>query len=130
MQEERKKVKEEMKIKKQNRKEGNAKSPRKKIKESTNTCKMSSNPTKTSNRLSCDMCSSLFHVKCVPYKHQQFVPEDVSMDHYVCHVCNSKVNNDDDDDISLKERTDDEENNTVEDLEADMLIDMYKENKL
>lgn len=126
MKEERKRVREEMKIKKQNEKKENVKPGRKKMKETTNTCKICSQPTKTSNRLCCDMCSSIFHVKCVPYKHQQHVPEDITLDLYVCHVCYSEVNNnDDDDDISLEERTDDEDN-TVEDLEAKMLFDMYQ----
>lgn len=72
------------------------------------------------------MCSSIFHVICVPHKHQEHVPEDITIDLYVCHVCYSEVkNNDDEDEISLEESSNDK-TNTVEDLEAKMLFDMYQ----
>lgn len=127
--EERKRVREENKIKKQNEKNNNVKSGRKKMKESTNTCKICSKPTKTNNRLICDMCSSIFHVKCVPNKHQEHVPEDITIDLFVCHVCYSAVNNDEnEDEISLEEHSNDEaNNNTEENLEAEILFDMYKQ---
>lgn len=122
MKEERKRVREEMKTKKEN-----VNPCKKKIKETTNACKICSKPTKTSNRLCCDICSSIFHVKCVPNKHQQHVPEDITIDLYLCHVCYSEEN-DDDDNISL-ERTDEENNNTAEDIDAQMLFEMYQKNK-
>lgn len=48
----------------------------------------------------------------------------------MCHDCYGEVNNNDDEDqISLEEHSNDEANNTIEDLEAKMLFDMYHKEK-
>ncbi|CAF4946361.1 unnamed protein product [Pieris macdunnoughi] len=79
--------------------------------------------TKTSNRVVCDMCSAIFHVKCIPAKHQQHVPEDLRIDLFICHVCYKEDNNDDTLDLSSERNSEDSGD------DAQKLYDMIVEHK-
>lgn len=42
----------------------------------------------------CDMCLAIFHIKCLPAKHQEHVHEDLSIDFFMCYRCYEEDNND------------------------------------
>lgn len=95
----------------------------------TNACKICLRVTKITNRLSCDMCSSIFHVKYIPAKHKQHVPEDILIDLFICHDC-YKEEDDDDDTINIEENADLEENDSsAEDEETLSLFKIYQHQK-
>lgn len=137
--EERKKTREENKIKKAKAKK-EKKCVNKETPQTTNACKVCTMSTKTTNRVVCDMCSSIFHIRCVPAKHQKHVPEDIAIDMFVCHHCYKEDDNDTIEDISSEKDSEDDltnlmqNTNDTEDSEVGILYDMVmqqkKDNKL
>lgn len=88
----------------------------------TNACKICLRMTKTTNRLSCAMCACIFHVKCIPAKHKQHVPQDILMDLFICHNC-YKEEDDDDDTINTEDNVNLEEiDSSAEDEEAFFIL--------
>lgn len=127
LKEERKKTREQSKITKETKKGKNneKKTESKKTKEKcTNSCRLCLTETKSCNRLVCDICSSIFHVKCVPTHHQQHVPEDIDIDLYICHNC-YQVDNNDSMEIDFNEDNDDDD----DDSQTDKIYAIYKDQK-
>nr|XP_053614254.1 uncharacterized protein LOC128677433 [Plodia interpunctella] len=117
----------EKKQKKEMKKKENLNNQVKPKTSNTNACKICLKVTKITNRLSCDMCSCIFHVKCIPDKHKQHVPEDILIDLFICHNC-YKEEDEDDDTIRIEENVDLEENNSSsEDEEALSIFKIYQD---
>lgn len=135
--EERKRLREEAKEKKETTKreklEETTKVKKKLTSSNTNCCKVCAKATKTVNRLVCDMCSCIFHVKCVPHKHQIHVPlpEDISTDLFVCHSCYQEEENDedvdDDKEIYGPKNSDDDSNMSLKENSEDTVNFLYTE---
>ncbi|KAL4718164.1 hypothetical protein ACJJTC_003379 [Scirpophaga incertulas] len=91
---EKKKKKKEIKLQKEKEKIEKTKSANRSSQAlSTNACKVCCKSTKTSNRVVCDMCSAIYHLKYVPAKHQEHVPEDLRIDLFICYCCYKEDNN-------------------------------------
>lgn len=124
--EERKKTREENKLKKENAKK--QKKTNKETPHATNACKVCKQSTKTTNRVVCDMCSCIFHIRCVPAKHQKHVPEDIAIDMFICHNCYKEDDNDTIEDLSSEKDSEDDLSNLMqndtEDSEVGLIYDM------
>lgn len=88
-------------------------------------CKICEKITKSVNRVVCDMCCSIFHVKCVPPRHKIHVPEDIHIDLFICHVCYKEDKNGDSDD----ENTENDEDGNEDNVAANNLFAEYLREK-
>lgn len=56
------------------------------------------------NKIECSSCFKKFHLKCIPKKHHQHLPDEVDMILFVCHFCFTV--NDDSESVGSESSTD------------------------
>lgn len=58
------------------------------------------------NELTCSACSKIFHVRCIPSKHKEHIPDSSDLHLFLCHLCfevDDSVSGDSDSSTSVKE---------------------------